>query len=257
MLKKIKNKIQIKTYIHPTELLTKPIQILQITDLHSTVPQGLYPLLRDLFQRETIDMICLTGDLFDDKAPLDGGKECLQFLSQYMDRDRMFYVTGNHEFRRKDFRQLIDMVQSHAIYLQRKNSPAIRGECTIYGLDDPSNNERDFIYGLEDFSQQIQRDPKPRLSILLSHRPEYFPQYKRAGFSIILSGHAHGGQVRLPLIGGLFAPGQGLFPQYDRGKFEDEKSTLYLSSGCTSKSYCIPRLWNPPEVLLLRCIPKT
>ena len=86
--------------------------------------------------------------------------------------------------------------------------------------------------------------------LLLSHRPEYMDMYVQYGFHLVLCGHAHGGQFRLPWIGGLYAPGQGIFPQYDAGLFQEGDTQMIISRGIGSSVFPL-RFNNRPEVVLI------
>lgn len=86
--------------------------------------------------------------------------------------------------------------------------------------------------------------------ILLSHAPERFDSYVEAGFDLVLAGHAHGGQFRLPLLGGLYAPGQGVFPKYDSGIFAIGRTDMVVSRGI-GNSVIPVRFANRPEVILI------
>ena len=88
------------------------------------------------------------------------------------------------------------------------------------------------------------------VSILLSHRPELFESYRASGMDLVLSGHAHGGQFRLPFIGGLIAPNQGFFPQYDSGLYTDETTNMIVSRGIGNSLFPF-RFNNRPEVILI------
>jgi hypothetical protein len=87
-------------------------------------------------------------------------------------------------------------------------------------------------------------------NILLSHRPEKFPMYVEAKYDLIFSGHAHGGQWRIPFIGGIYSPSQGFFPKYTNGKYIKENSTLIVSRGLGNSSFPI-RINNPIELVLV------
>ena len=93
--------------------------------------------------------------------------------------------------------------------------------------------------------------PQPDVfSILLAHRPEFAPDYAAAGFDLALCGHAHGGQIRLPVLGGLYAPGQGVLPHYDSGLYDVDGMTLAVSRGLGNSVFPF-RVNNRPELVLL------
>lgn len=88
--------------------------------------------------------------------------------------------------------------------------------------------------------------------MLLSHRPELFETYQKYGFDLVLSGHAHGGQWRIPgVLNGLFAPDQGLFPEYAGGRYDYAEGTMIVSRGLARESTPVPRIFNRPEVVIV------
>lgn len=102
--------------------------------------------------------------------------------------------------------------------------------------------------------QRASSDIDPRaFTVLLAHRPERIDKYAATGdFDLVVSGHAHGGQVRIPgLINGLFAPNQGFFPKYAGGQYEVDGTTLVVSRGLARESTRIPRVFNRPELVLV------
>jgi predicted MPP superfamily phosphohydrolase len=112
---------------------------------------------------------------------------------------------------------------------------------TLVGIKDPHSKQHTL--------RHLLRKTEPSdFVLLLAHKPHYFHNYLEA--DLILTGHAHGGQMRLPWIGGVFAPGQGYFPKYTKGFYEMEGSTMLVSGGI-GNSHRIPRVFNPPELVLL------
>ncbi|MBQ4118259.1 MAG: metallophosphoesterase, partial [Oscillospiraceae bacterium] len=92
-------------------------------------------------------------------------------------------------------------------------------------------------------------------NVLLVHRPEYIEQYAKLGFDLVLCGHAHGGQWRIPgVLNGIYAPGQGVFPKYAGGIYEVNGTTLVVSRGLAKESTPIPRVFNRPELVIIDII---
>ena len=91
---------------------------------------------------------------------------------------------------------------------------------------------------------------KNQFSILLSHRPEVFNVYVDNKIDLVLTGHAHGGQIRIPFIGGLIAPNQGIFPKYTSGVFEEDATTMIVSRGI-GNSILPYRINNRPELVIV------
>lgn len=124
---------------------------------------------------------------------------------------------------------------------------------TLIGVNDPSY-QTDYLFGdaetvMDTKLEELHADDDG-FTILLSHRPELFDTYADHDMDLILSGHAHGGQFRLPFIGGLVAPNQGLFPKYDAGIYTEDNTSMLVSRG-VGNSILTFRINNPPEVILI------
>ena len=109
-------------------------------------------------------------------------------------------------------------------------------------------NESDFNYSLLYFKETLDNE---KFNILLVHRPEYFEKYMDAGFDLVLTGHAHGGHARLPIIGAIVAPGQGFFPKFQKGLYKKCEQNMFLTSGASKKKYLVPRYFNRAEVVII------
>ena len=94
---------------------------------------------------------------------------------------------------------------------------------------------------------EILKDSENDFTVLLSHRPEHLSVYAKHSIDLCLTGHAHGGQIRLPFIGGLFAPNQGFLPKFDAGLFKEQNTTMVISRGVGSSQFPL-RFLNPPEI---------
>ena len=135
-------------------------------------------------------------------------------------------------------------------------TPLARGgeEIALIGLDDPgfaAGEGWTLSEGLDQTQARLSAllaQAGDRFSLVLSHRPELLPAYADAGADLVLSGHAHGGQVRLPGIGGLFAPGQGILPRLTSGVYARGETRLVVSRGLGNSSFPL-RVFNPPEIV--------
>ena len=216
-------------------------RIAHVSDLHSTeFGKDHENLIRMLSESEP-DIICITGDLMDSRSKrLD---TVLSFARQAARIAPCYYITGNHEWRLgKDlYQQLMDgLEESGVIILSDEEVILRRGEEAI--------SLAGHAWGSPDVLPQISAWDGYR--ILLSHPPEDFDRYVAAEFDLVLSGHAHGGQFRLPFVGGLYAPGQGLFPKYDAGVFREGRTDLVVSRGLGNSSFPL-RFNNRPELVIL------
>jgi len=221
-------------------------RIAHVSDLHNAKfgPDN-RTLLESLRQAQP-DLIAITGDMIDSRNT--DVEIALAFAAEAVQIAPCYYVTGNHEARvPADFLELkrglsalgVTVLQNEAVTLERAGETI-----TLVGVDDPQ-----FRGGSMD--RQLERLlPKDSFSILLSHRPEYFETFVDHGVDLALSGHAHGGQIRLPFIGAVIAPNQGLFPEYTEGVYISGGTHMVVSRGIGNS--VIPfRFLNPPEVVLV------
>ena len=167
----------------------------------------------------------------------------------------VYFVSGNHEARVSEYEDLkMGLAEAGVIVLENQKVEITRdGEAiTLMGIDDPSFQESYLFGDAESVAKQaieMLQSESDGYTVLLSHRPELFELYVKTGMDLVFSGHAHGGQFRLPFIGGLVAPNQGFFPKYDAGQFTEENTTMIVSRG-VGKSIIPIRFNNRPEIIL-------
>ena len=229
-------------------------RIAQVSDLHNKDFGEGYGQLLTLLSEINPDIIVVTGDLIDSRqTDLD---VALEFAWQAGKIARVYYVSGNHEVRVPEYEDLkTGLVKAGVVILENQKVEITReGESiTLMGIDDPSFQE-DYLFG---DSESVARQAIENLqnesdgyTVLLSHRPELFDLYVETGMDLVFSGHAHGGQFRLPFVGGLVAPNQGFFPKYDAGQFIGENTTMIVSRG-VSNSIIPIRFNNRPEIVMV------
>ena len=229
-------------------------RIAQVSDLHNAeFGEGNSKLLELLSQTEP-DTILLTGDLIDSRQT--NIKIALAFAQEAMKIAPVYFVSGNHEARVSEYEDLkMGLAEAGVIVLENQKVEITReGESiTLMGIDDPSFQENYLFGDAEGIAKQsietLQRE-SDGYTVLLSHRPELFDVYVDTGMDLVFSGHAHGGQFRLPFIGGLVAPNQGFFPKYDAGLFSEENTTMIVSRG-VGNSIVPVRFNNRPEIILV------
>lgn len=219
------------------------LRIAQVSDLHNaSFGNGNARLLKLLGQTEP-DLIVITGDLVDSRNT--DMEVALDFAEQAREIAPCYYVSGNHESRISHWPQLrqglidagVTVLEDSAVKLERDGEVL-----TLAGVRDPAFGG-DFAGALEYLSAG------EGYTILLSHRPELFNWYAAWDIDLIFSGHAHGGQFRIPFFGGIVAPNQGLFPEYDSGLYESGGTAMLVSRGLGNS--IIPlRLNNRPEILV-------
>ena len=229
-------------------------RIAQVSDLHNKDFGEGYGQLLTLLSEINPDIIVVTGDLIDSRqTDLD---VALEFAWQAGKIARVYYVSGNHEARVPEYDDLkIGLVKAGVVILENQKVQITReGESiTLMGIDDPSFQE-DYLFGdSESVARQAienLQNESDEYTILLSHRPELFDLYVETEMDLVFSGHAHGGQFRLPFVGGLVAPNQGFFPKYDAGQFTEENTTMIVSRGVGNSIIPI-RFNNRPEIVLV------
>lgn len=232
-------------------------RIVHISDLHNTLFGDGNKKLLDRIKADQPDIIAVTGDIVDSRRT--NTVIALDFIKSALEIAPVYYVSGNHEFRIPQGRELIEGIRRlGATVLENESLEIKRGDSkiTVCGIEDP------YFYGgyMSDEEEYVTAHTLETLertedfTLFLSHRPEFFDLYCKYGFDLVLSGHAHGGQFRFPLVGGFIAPGQGLFPEYDSGLYEKNGTSMIVSRGLGNS--IIPlRLFNRPEIItvILSC----
>ncbi len=228
-------------------------RIAQVSDLHNAEFGKGNQRLLDMLREAEPDMIAITGDLIDSRKT--NIAVALAFAEEAVRIAPCYYVSGNHEARVPEYRELKAGLEAAGVTVldDARVEIEISGKSiTIIGVNDPSfladYLTSDAVVIDQKLSELTAEDPG--FTILLSHRPELFDTYVDHDIDLVLSGHAHGGQFRLPLIGGLVAPNQGLFPKYDAGLYSEDHTNMLVSCGLGNS--IIPfRFNNRPEVILI------
>lgn len=237
-----------------TDKVDNKVKVALLTDLHGCEYGENQEELISAIDLENPDIILLGGDIFDDVVPYDKSELTLELLAN---RYPIFYVTGNHEYWSNDIENIYEILEKNNVTILEGESETVKignEEINICGVTDPDvilYTESNFdIYSQLESLQDIHKNEK--FTILLSHRPELIETYQNYSFDLVLSGHAHGGQWRLPgIINGLFAPNQGLFPKYAGGKYDFGNMTFIVSRGLAKESTKVPRFFNPPELVII------
>jgi len=225
-------------------------KIAQISDLHNAEFGRENRTLIGMLERQTPDMIVITGDMVDSNhMDVD---VAIEFAENIAGIAPCYYITGNHEgWLETEYDRLekglinagVMVLHDEAVVLE-KGGESIR----LIGMDDPTF--RSYHAG-PPFGMTLQKlKDETVFTILLSHRPERFDAYVQAGVDLVFSGHAHGGQFRIPFVGGLVAPDQGVFPEYDAGVYTEGTTTMVVSRGI-GNSIIPVRINNRPELVVV------
>ena len=243
-------------------------EIAQLSDVHSIRSERQADRIVEQVEGLAPDLIVLTGDLVDSgyysrTYGTDGEKLTLGLLARLTAIAPVYYVYGNHELVLLDdpvhnrFRMDVEAL---GVTLLNNETETIRrgGESiSIVGIQDPATLYKDMTYaglsGSRNKTQAMLDNVVDGLRaedfvLLLAHRPEFFDLYVESKADVILSGHAHGGQARIPVVGGLYAPGQGAFPAYDAGLYQADGTSMIVSRGLGDSKFPF-RVFNPPEIV--------
>ena len=228
-------------------------RIAQVSDLHNAEFSDGNQRLLDMLREAEPDMIAITGDLIDSrKANI---AVALAFAEEAVKIAPCYYVSGNHEARVSEYQDLKTGLEAAGVTVldDAQVKIEVSGESiTVIGVNDPSFHADYLTSDAAVMDRKLSElsSEDAGFTILLSHRPELFDTYVAHDMDLVLTGHAHGGQFRLPLIGGLIAPNQGLFPKYDDGLYSGGNTNMIVSRGLGNS--IIPfRFNNRPEVVLI------
>lgn len=220
-------------------------RILQISDLHDATFGENQQRLVNKIQQQKPHMIVITGDLVDSNRY--NLQNSLDLIDQIVEITDVYYVTGNHEVATNDVEHIKNELTARGVSVLSNETIKLGNEdasISLTGIEDP-------LMGEEAAEMLATANvPENMFTLLLAHRTEDFQAYVDAEIDITLSGHAHGGQVRLPFIGGVIAPAQGFFPTYTSGLHEFGQSKLIISRGLGNS--IIPyRIFNLPELVVV------
>ncbi len=220
--------------------------IVQISDLHNkSFGKDQQRLLRRV--REIApDIIVVTGDLIDRRRyDLD---MAMTFIEGAVGMAPVYYVPGNHEALSGKYDVIRERLTQAGVTVLDDASVALKksgGSIFLFGISDPDF----YADGAAATARQLGAwSEADGFKILLAHRPELFSLYAENKVDMIFTGHAHGGQIRLPGIGGLFSPDQGFFPAYTSGSYQSVASTMFVSRGLGNSIFPF-RVFNRPEVV--------
>ena len=227
-------------------------RIVQVSDLHNKDFKG--RLIRKISSLNP-DIIVITGDIIDSRHT--DTDIALKFAENAVNIAPVYYVTGNHESRLKDiypeFRESLEnlgvtVLDCRSVTLEKNGDEIVlagMNDLTFYGSSTLDENTIVF----KEMLNNLGREKGDRTGILLSRRPEIFDTYVESGFEVVLTGHAHGGQIRLPFVGGILTPNQGFFPEYDAGLYQKENTSMIISRGLGNSLFPF-RIGNRPEIIV-------
>ncbi|MGN1398843.1 MAG: metallophosphoesterase [Erysipelotrichaceae bacterium] len=248
----IENKrIKIKKYCFKDERIDKAIRIVVISDQHNTTFGKNNCTLIEKVRQQQADLIFLTGDLIDKRRT--NMAVSLNLVKELVKIADCYYIGGNHESVIKEYDSFQDSLQQLNVKVINDSMVTVNS-LNIYGIKDYN-----FFHQAEEKNEEIIKKQldglnvnknEDEINILLVHRPHYFDIYCQYNFDYIFAGHVHGGQMRLPLIGGVYGPNQGLFPKYDCGLYQQGKTKMVISAGLGNSLFPL-RIFDNPQLVVV------
>ena len=246
----------LRTYTVVSPKLTAEVRLAVVTDFHSSDNAD------DVVAMVTScapDAVLMVGDMFDDDTQNRPTERTLSLMRQLSAQYPCYYVSGNHEAWTGEMDALYQQTEEAGVTVLRMSSGVltVRGQrIALCGIPDPYEM---VFSGAPDTEEQLRQAledvDSADFTVLLAHRPELLAKYAQFPLDLVVSGHAHGGQVRIPgVLNGLYAPNQGWFPKLAGGAYTQDGTTLIVSRGLAVRTR-LPRIFNRPEVVLVRCVP--
>lgn len=246
----------LRTYTVASPKLTAEVRLAVVTDFHSSDnADDVVAMVASCAP----DAVLIVGDMFDDDTQNRPTERTLSLMRQLSAQYPCYYVSGNHEAWTGEMDALYQQTEEAGVTVLRMSSGVltVRGQrIALCGIPDPY----EMVYsGAPDTEEQIRQAMEnvdsADFTVLLAHRPELLAKYAQFPLDLVVSGHAHGGQVRIPgVLNGLYAPNQGWFPKLAGGAYTQDGTTLIVSRGLAVRTR-LPRIFNRPEVVLVRCVP--
>lgn len=246
----------LRTYTVTSPKLTAEVRLAVVTDFHSSDnADDVVAMVASCAP----DAVLLVGDLFDDDTQNRPTERTLSLMRQLSALYPCYYVSGNHEAWTGEMDALYQQTEEAGVTVLRMSSGVltVRGQrIALCGIPDPYEM---VFSGAPDTEEQLRQAledvDSADFTVLLAHRPELLAKYAQFPLDLVVSGHAHGGQVRIPgVLNGLYAPNQGWFPKLAGGAYTQNGTTLIVSRGLAVRTR-LPRIFNRPEVVLVRCLP--
>jgi len=249
-------RLTLRTYTVVSPKLTAEVRLAVVTDFHSSDnADDVVAMVASCAP----DAVLMVGDMFDDDIANRPTERTLSLMRQLSAQYPCYYVSGNHEAWTGEMDALYQQTEEAGVTVLRMSSGilTVRGQrIALCGIPDPYEM---VFSGAPDTEEQIRHAMEnvdsADFTVLLAHRPELLAKYAQFPFDLVVSGHAHGGQVRIPgVLNGLYAPNQGWFPKLAGGAYTQDGTTLIVSRGLAVRTR-LPRIFNRPEVVLVRCVP--
>ena len=246
------NSLTLREYTFKTDKVSNPIKIAFVSDHHGSEFGENNCELMEMINKAEPDVVLLGGDMFDEPEYVDIEKD---LISQLAEKYTVYGVLGNHAYKMDGY-TADDLRKIYA----ELGVELLTQDCAVLEL----NGEKINICGLdvypeyEGFDRRIDKAlsgaDKDAYTVMIYHRPDKWEDFTNKGIDLMLSGHTHGGQWIVPgVFNGILAPNQGFFPKYAGGLYEfDDRMNLVVSRGLATKNTIVPRVYNPPELVVIK-----
>lgn len=235
------NALEVTVIEVESDKIQEDVRIVHLSDLHGKQFGEDNKKLIQLIKEQNPDIIAFTGDLIDSRRQ-DNIEESISFIEELSKLYEVYFILGNHDnsLKRRDlYSDDIDSIEGDFYYLQGdyNNIKVNNNDLSIMCFDIYTDR-------IESFKDE------DSFKVLLNHYPQNFDNYNIYDIDLVLTGHTHGGQFDLPFVGGVYAPGQGLFPEYYKGIYEENDTYMVVSRGLGNSAFP-QRLFNRPEVVVI------
>lgn len=259
------NRFVVVDYEMVSPTIRKPCSFAVLSDLHNKAYGKENRKLSKAILALNVDGVIVTGDMYTSKAGT-GFENAAALLGSLAEKLPVYYANGNHEQKTRLRPEVYgDMYESYTECLKKMGiEPMINGHIYLpeFGVDICASEIGHSYYRhfkTEPFpdgylNKLLGAPRRDAFQILAAHNPDYFEEYADWGADLVLSGHVHGGVVRLPVLGGVVSPSIHFFPKYDGGRFTLGSSTMLLSRGLGMHTIPV-RIWNPGEVVVVKLSP--
>ncbi len=225
-------------------------KIMQLSDIHNRRLSFTIKRLLKIIKSEKPDIVVITGDFIDTKrTPIN---EILDTTKKIIGLVEVYYAPGNHEAVHLGYNELAEGFKKMGVNVLHNENALIKKDgkyINLLGIKDPKFYKSDDYFVIQSNINRIKYDKK-LYTIMLSHRPDLLDIYASKKIDLVFTGHAHGGQFRVPFIGGLYAPNQGVFPKYTNGIHVKDETTMIVNRGVGNSGFPF-RLNNRAEVVVV------
>ncbi len=230
-------------------------RILHVSDFHN---KNFHGRLINKMKEINPDIIVITGDLIDRRRT--NLKVAEEFIKKAVKTAPTYYVSGNHEQLSEHYTKLKEILKNHDVINMDDSYITLNkkgGKIGLTGVAAPVQikNEKDKKFMdndscIKNILENLSQNSHVDFNILIAHRPEQIHVYKEFDFDLVFSGHAHGGQIRIPFVGGILSPNQGFFPKYSEGIHKEASTSMVVSRGLGNSLFPF-RIFNRPELVVV------